>query len=60
MKSWLTALCAAVFVLVGTGCGSECTDRFDCTNQQGTPPEGKEYACVANKCVTREITCSPA
>ncbi|WP_309895564.1 Ig-like domain-containing protein [Archangium sp.] len=60
MKSWLTALCAAVFVLVGTGCGNECTDRFDCTNQQGTPPEGKEYACVANKCVTREITCSPA
>jgi len=59
MKSWLTALCAAVFVLVGTGCGNECTDRFDCTNQQGTPPEGKEYACVANKCVTREITCSP-
>jgi hypothetical protein len=60
MKSWLTALCTAVFVLVGTGCGNECTDRFDCTNQQGTPPEGKEYACVANKCVTREITCSPA
>jgi hypothetical protein len=59
MKSWLTALCAAVFVLVGTGCGNECTDRFDCTNQKGTPPEGKEHACVANKCVTREITCSP-
>ena len=50
MKSWLTALCAAVFVLVGTGCGKgECTDRADCAEEKGDLPADQEYACVKNK-----------
>jgi hypothetical protein len=58
MKSWLTALCAAVFVLVGTGCGGECTDRADCA-EKGDLAADQEYACVKNKCVAQS-RCSPA
>jgi hypothetical protein len=60
MKSWLTALCAAVFVLVGTGCGKgECTDRADCVEEKSDLPADQEYACVKNKCVAQS-RCSPA
>lgn len=49
MRNWVPALCAAVLVL-GTGCGKECVDQFDCVNDKGVPPAGQEYACVNNKC----------
>jgi hypothetical protein len=63
-RSWLQALCAAVCVVVLTGCGEECVDQYDCRNKQGPPPEGKEYQCVRNQCelvdeVPGEVTCSP-
>ncbi|GMU11044.1 Ig-like domain-containing protein [Corallococcus caeni] len=53
-RSWLPALVTTVFVTVGTGCGDECVDQFDCRDK-GTPPEGQVYACVENKCELRTL-----
>lgn len=52
MRNWLPALCAAVLAL-GTGCGKECVDTFDCVNDKGSAPEGQYYVCAENKCELR-------
>ncbi|CAM3264996.1 hypothetical protein G4177_00380 [Corallococcus sp. ZKHCc1 1396] len=57
-RSWLPALVTTVFVTVGTGCGDECIDQFDCRDK-GTPPAGQVYACVENKCELRTLTPAP-
>ncbi|WP_375742802.1 lamin tail domain-containing protein [Corallococcus interemptor] len=54
-RSWLPALVTTVFVTVGTGCGDECVDLYDCRDK-GTPPAGQVYACVENKCELRTVT----
>ncbi|WP_147448729.1 lamin tail domain-containing protein [Corallococcus terminator] len=57
-RSWLPALVTTVFVTVGTGCGDECVDQFDCRDK-GVPPAGQAYACVENKCELRTLTPVP-
>jgi Tol biopolymer transport system component len=54
----LGALVGALMV-VSTGCSEECADQFDCTREKGTPGQGKQWACVDNKCVTRDVTTPP-
>lgn len=54
MRNWLPALCAAVLTL-GTGCGKECVDTFDCVNDKGPAPEGQFYVCAENTCELRDI-----
>ncbi|QSQ19363.1 PD40 domain-containing protein [Pyxidicoccus parkwayensis] len=51
----VSALCCALWVLT-TGCGDECTDAFDCRNDNGQPPQGQEWVCNAdNKCEQRPL-----
>ncbi|NOK18439.1 hypothetical protein HMI50_15590 [Corallococcus carmarthensis] len=57
-RSWLPALVTTVFVTVGTGCGDECVDQFDCRDK-GAPPAGQVYACVENKCELRTLNIPP-
>ncbi|MFP2896044.1 hypothetical protein [Corallococcus sp. 4LFB] len=52
-RSWLPALVTTVFVTVGTGCGDECVDQFDCRDK--ARPRGQIYACVENKCELRTL-----
>ncbi|HYI00602.1 Ig-like domain-containing protein [Hyalangium sp.] len=64
MRNWLQALGAFVCVLALTACGDECVDQFDCRDEKGPAPAGKEYQCIENTCELRdkpptEITCSP-
>jgi hypothetical protein len=55
MRNWLPALCAAVLAL-GTGCGKECVDAFDCVNDKGAAPSGQYYVCAESKCELRNLT----
>ncbi|CAM4169604.1 lamin tail domain-containing protein [Corallococcus exiguus] len=57
-RSWLPALVTTVFVTVGTGCGDECVDQFDCRDK-GAPPAGQAYTCVENKCELRTLNIPP-
>ncbi|NPC72288.1 hypothetical protein HPP05_21260 [Corallococcus exiguus] len=57
-RSWLPALVTTVFVTVGTGCGDECVDQFDCRDK-GAPPAGQAYTCVENKCELRTLNLPP-
>ena len=58
-RSWLPALVATVFVTVGTGCGDECVDRYDCRDK-GAAPEGQQWTCNAdNKCELRSTETPP-
>ncbi|RKG52768.1 hypothetical protein D7X30_32585 [Corallococcus sp. AB011P] len=57
-RSWLPALVTTVFVTVGTGCGDECVDQFDCRDK-GAAPAGQIYACVENKCELRTVNTPP-
>jgi hypothetical protein len=35
-------------VVVGTGCGEECVDAFDCRNDKGQPDPGRQWSCNAD------------
>jgi hypothetical protein len=48
------ALGAAALGLLVTGCEPECVDQFDCA-RKGNAGEGKQFACVDNRCVTQDI-----
>ncbi|WNG49505.1 hypothetical protein F0U60_39340 [Archangium minus] len=50
----ISALAGALMV-VSTGCADECVDPFDCLNDEGAPAQGREWACVDNKCEQRDI-----
>ncbi|WP_163995799.1 TolB family protein [Pyxidicoccus caerfyrddinensis] len=51
----VSALCCALWVLT-TGCGDECTDAFDCRNDNGQPAAGQEWSCNSdNKCEQRPV-----
>ncbi|WP_199738363.1 hypothetical protein [Corallococcus sp. CA054B] len=58
-RSWLPALVTTVFVTVGTGCGDECVDQFDCRDK-GSAPAGQAWTCNAdNKCELRKLNIPP-
>ena len=54
-RNWLPALLTAVLVTVGTGCGDECIDSFDCRNDNGQPDPGREWTCNDGTCQQRDI-----
>ncbi|NVJ22118.1 hypothetical protein HUW62_12910 [Myxococcus sp. AM011] len=35
---------------MGTGCGDECVDQFDCRADNGQPDQGKEWSCNDGTC----------
>jgi WD40-like Beta Propeller Repeat len=43
-------------MMVATGCEEECVDSLDCSDEKGSPGEGREWACVDNKCEARDVT----
>ncbi|MCP3169510.1 Ig-like domain-containing protein [Myxococcus qinghaiensis] len=45
----------AVLVTLGTGCGDECVDQFDCRADNGQPDPGKEWACNDGTCEQNTI-----
>ncbi|WP_163866019.1 lamin tail domain-containing protein [Myxococcus eversor] len=49
-RNWLAALMTAVLVTLGTGCGDECVDQFDCRADNGQPDQGKEWTCNDGTC----------
>ncbi|TQF09572.1 hypothetical protein FJV41_43920 [Myxococcus llanfairpwllgwyngyllgogerychwyrndrobwllllantysiliogogogochensis] len=49
-RNWLAALMTAVLVTMGTGCGDECVDQFDCRADNGQPDPGKEWTCNDGTC----------
>jgi len=51
---FVVALGTLALGLLVTGCEPECVDQFDCANK-GNPGEGKQYACVASRCVAQDI-----
>ncbi|MBZ4375501.1 hypothetical protein [Corallococcus sp. AS-1-6] len=54
----LGALFGALAVL-GTGCGDECVDQYDCRDK-GSAPEGQQWTCNAdNKCELQNVTPPP-
>ncbi|QAT81826.1 putative lipoprotein [Corallococcus coralloides] len=57
-RSWLPALVTTVFVTVGTGCGDECVDQFDCRDK-GAAPAGQAWTCAENKCELRTLDLPP-
>ncbi|EAU63208.1 hypothetical protein STIAU_4109, partial [Stigmatella aurantiaca DW4/3-1] len=52
-RAGMTLLCSALLVVL-SGCGDECKDPSDCTDDKGSPSEGKVWACESNKCVERD------
>jgi len=49
----ITVLCSALcFVL--TGCGDECSSPADCTEDRGSPAEGKVWVCENKKCAQKD------
>ncbi|NMO19581.1 hypothetical protein HPC49_35640 [Pyxidicoccus fallax] len=58
-RNWLPALLTAVFVTVGTGCGDECVDQFDCRNDNGQADPGREWTCNDGNCEQRDIAQPP-
>ncbi|MBZ4398351.1 lamin tail domain-containing protein [Myxococcus sp. AS-1-15] len=59
-RNWLPALMTAVFVTLGTGCGDECVDQFDCRADNGQPSAGNEWVCDDGTCKQEPITQPPA
>ncbi|NVJ09287.1 Ig-like domain-containing protein [Myxococcus sp. AM001] len=55
-RFWLPAIVTAVMVTMGTGCGDECVDQFDCRSDNGQPAEGKQWTCNSGTCEQRDIT----
>ncbi|NVJ17550.1 Ig-like domain-containing protein [Myxococcus sp. AM010] len=55
-RFWLPAIVTAVMVTMGTGCGDECVDQFDCRSDKGQPAEGKQWTCNSGTCEQRDIT----
>jgi hypothetical protein len=51
---FVVALGALSLGLLVTGCQPECVDRYDCVNK-GSPGAGRQYACVDERCVPRDI-----
>ncbi|QQR44337.1 Ig-like domain-containing protein [Myxococcus xanthus] len=58
-RFWLPAVVTAVMVTMGTGCGDECVDQFDCRTDKGTPAAGKQWTCNSGTCEQRDITQGP-
>ncbi|WNZ66132.1 Ig-like domain-containing protein [Myxococcus sp. MxC21-1] len=46
-------------VTMGTGCGDECVDQFDCRTDKGPPAAGKQWTCNSGTCEQRDITQGP-
>jgi Cys-rich repeat protein len=49
----------AVFVTLGTGCGDECVDQFDCRADNGQPSAGNEWVCDDGTCKQEPVTRPP-
>ncbi|AKF84282.1 hypothetical protein MFUL124B02_41575 [Myxococcus fulvus 124B02] len=49
----------AVFVTLGTGCGDECVDQFDCRADNGQPSQGNEWVCDDGTCKQEPVTQPP-
>nr|BDT38434.1 Ig-like domain-containing protein [Myxococcus sp. MH1] len=58
-RNWLPALMTAVFVTLGTGCGDECVDQFDCRADNGQPSQGNEWVCDDGTCKQEPVTRPP-
>ncbi|MCP3102619.1 hypothetical protein LZ198_27465 [Myxococcus sp. K15C18031901] len=58
-RNWLPALMTAVLVTLGTGCGDECVDEFDCRNDKGQPAEGKKWTCNEGSCEQENVDVTP-
>ncbi|WP_426734811.1 Ig-like domain-containing protein [Myxococcus faecalis] len=58
-RNWLPALMTAVFVTLGTGCGDECVDQFDCRADNGQPSAGNEWVCDDGTCKQEPVTRPP-
>ncbi|WP_408888720.1 Ig-like domain-containing protein [Myxococcus faecalis] len=58
-RNWLPALMTAVFVTLGTGCGDECVDQFDCRADNGQPSQGNEWVCDDGTCKQEPVTQPP-
>lgn len=58
-RFWLPAVVTAVMVTMGTGCGDECVDLYDCRTDKGPPAAGKQWTCNSGTCEQRDITQSP-
>ncbi|MCE9671745.1 hypothetical protein LY474_28445 [Myxococcus stipitatus] len=58
-RNWLPALMTAVLVTLGTGCGDECVDEFDCRNDKGQPAPGKQWTCHEGSCEQQDIPDQP-
>ncbi|GEL70316.1 Ig-like domain-containing protein [Myxococcus virescens] len=58
-RFWLPAVVTAVMVTMGTGCGDECVDQFDCRTDKGPPAAGKQWTCNSGTCEQRDITQGP-
>ncbi|WIG93832.1 Ig-like domain-containing protein [Myxococcus sp. SDU36] len=54
-RFWLPAIVTAVMVTMGTGCGDECVDQFDCRSDKGQPADGKQWTCNSGTCEQRDI-----
>jgi Tol biopolymer transport system component len=55
-RARMSLLCSALLVAL-TGCGGdECKDAADCTEDKGSPAEGKRWVCESKKCVERDET----
>lgn len=58
-RFWLPAVVTAVMVTMGTGCGDECVDLYDCRTDKGPPAAGKQWTCNSGTCEQRDITQGP-
>lgn len=54
-RFWLPAVVTAVMVTMGTGCGDECVDQFDCRSDKGQPAPGKQWTCNSGTCEQRDL-----
>ncbi|SEU35374.1 WD40-like Beta Propeller Repeat [Stigmatella erecta] len=52
-RARMSLLCSALLVAL-TGCGDECKEPSDCTDDKGSPAEGKRWVCESNECVERD------
>ncbi|MBL0698649.1 Ig-like domain-containing protein [Comamonas sp. JC664] len=48
-----------MMVTMGTGCGDECADQFDCRSDKGAPAPGKQWTCNSGTCEQRDVTAPP-
>ena len=58
-RFWLPAVVTAAMVTMGTGCGDECVDQFDCQSDKGAAPTGKYWTCNSGTCEQRDLTTPP-